>query len=221
MIKELYEIVRDYLSGEIGKIRSLERDKRGEYIFEYHKWKLIILTMVIVLSTAITVSAVNRRDTVFSLALVNQTVSLDADAEKDAELAKVLGINENKSCVNVDSSYQIVWKEGNNDYTDYEKFFLNVSNGVIDCAVVPEEFADYCFSLEEFAVPNNELNINIPKNRQYIYNGTPCGIYTDGTEFSDETKDDRYVAFFPNTGKNRENAEKFAQYLIGVINDAS
>lgn len=222
MIRELYEIIRDYIKEELAKIRSLEKEKRGEYIWDYHKWKLLVTTAVILCSVGLIVQAATYKTTVFNLAIVNQHTDFSKDEDMAEELSNFFGADPGRTKVNVDSSYQIVWGADAGDkadYTDYEKFFLNISHGQIDCAVVPETFLKYCIA--EAAAARNiteVMNTNAITDKEiFSVDGVPYGIYVSGGELAEADRIyremGRYVAFFPQGGKNAECIKKFTGIL--------
>lgn len=207
MIREIFEMLREYVRSELHKIRSLDKGARGGYVFDYHKGKLIAAAAVILCAAGVIAGAATHRDTVFNLAIVNQKADLNADAETDRALLEYFGANPDRARVNVDSSYQIVWgadAPDNADYTDYEKFFLNLAHGEIDCAVVPEGFFDYCLSM------GAEVS---------EFDGA-ASIGVDGTEYASAERayEDMggYVAFFPKNGKNIEYSKKFAERISAM-----
>lgn len=226
MIREIFEIVRDYVSGELEKIKSLEKHKRGEYIWDYHKWKLIISFGVVLCICGLIVQTVLHKDTIFNLAMINQRPDFSSDADLEAEFAEFFGADPDKAVVNVDSSYQIVpekSEDNNVDYTDYEKFFLNVSHGEIDCAVAPESFVRHCVVDAGAAERLDEIltDTDMQSYECFELNGVSYGIYVSGGILVNENRVypemGKYVLFFPKGGRNDEYIKKLTGFLPEMI----
>ena len=164
-------------------------------------------------------------------------------------LEEYLGINPKKEKVMVDSNYNIAYvfdDETNKavdmdgaevtDFSTYEKYFLNIDNGMIDAAIIPESFMEYCASLELYY---EDLEHILSEDKMNAYENRICycadasgntyaaGIYMDGTVFdpaffaADKGEKmvqalGRQILVFPKTAKNKTYREKTADVLLNI-----
>ncbi len=219
MIKELFAMLRDWFSGEVNTVRSLQSDKRAGYIWDYHKWKIIISSAVIFcICGLLWTNVFNHKNTAYAMAVVNQRSDVRLDKDREMQLIGLFGLDAGREKVSVDSAYQIVWETTLDDYrqyADYDRFFLNISNNQIDCAILPEGFLRYCMELDDIVYPLTDLIGDTDGSRLCFVDGIPYGIYVDGTEWDNGTASGRAVACFPVTGNNFDRSVLLARSITG------
>lgn len=214
MIKELFAMLRDWFSGEVNTVRSLQNGKRAEYIWDYHKWKILVsMTVVFCICGLLWTNVFNHKNTAYAMAVVNQGSDAVLDKDREMQLIGLFGLDASREKVSVDSAYRIVWETALDDYreyADYDRFFLNISNSQIDCAVLPEGFLKYCMELDDIVHPITDLIGDAESDRLYYVDGVPYGVYVDGTEWDNGSVGGRAVACFPVTGNNFDRSVLFA-----------
>ncbi len=210
------------------KTKNMNRDQKAEYVMTYY-WYHILLAVLMAGLLILGIYHVNwgKRRTDFSMVIVNQDINFSRDRKIQEEYAQFSDIP--AKFVQVDSDYMIsygdVKLEGINE-SSYEKFFFGWSAGVIDAAVMPESFYEYCKEQNGTYVSLLDLleeaggSARLLDERQDILmeDGGACtGVYIEKTRISGyfmKNKDDPYVLVFPTEMKHKEAAGKFLEYSL-------
>ncbi|MBR1874706.1 MAG: YesL family protein [Eubacterium sp.] len=178
----------------------------------------------------------NDKSAEFTLAAVN-TYSDKGDNELTDALNISLGFDGKDRYSIVDTGYQLAYNYGGkrvdntaSDESNFDKFFLNIRNRVMDAAIVPRSFYDYCNSIEdvfydiEYVVGQEELAKLKPflekgsGDYEEYYRGiriNDCSfLKKNGIRFIDANKDEDYILVFP-TGSGRiDNSRRFLKEVI-------
>ena len=203
------------LRAEKDKFARMKKTERTKYLMTYYKGVVFSLVALTAIGVIVMVEAkAAKREEILRIAVVN---SYHENALANEEIAGMLSedlvpygmqVTENTDVI-YDTDYQIAYETGGKTYastaandSDYDKFFLNIANGRIDAAIVPESFVSYCDALED------------------VYEGTAADI-TDsefvrqaGIAFVGDNAGEKYFLILPAGGMNRENASLFRDYLI-------
>ena len=118
------------------------------------------------------------------------------------------------------------------DYSDYEKFFIKISLGQVDCAIIPESFAVYCNNVD--AIFRNVGDVlgeeEMRKNSDRLFVGEnsdgvtlACGIrvtdlpYTKMTElqFTGDNAGEEMILVFPINAANSDFCREYTQKVLG------
>lgn len=208
------------------KTKDMDREAAVEYVMNYY-WYHILLG---VLSAGLLVLGIyhvtwGRKKVDFSLAVVNQDINYERDERIRDGFSVFSGIPAKNIQADSDFliSYGDVQLEGINE-SAYDKFFFSWSAGTMDAAVMPESFYHYCKKqrgrfLELTSLQAQERLKELAGNRKNLFfmdNGKYAGVYADQTYLDSEYQRndaDRYVAVFPETGKHKEAAGMFLEYL--------
>lgn len=193
------------MADEKKKTGHMSREEKVRYVWDYYKVPVLFLAAVIALILGVGWQLLfNNQKTVYNFAVVNEKMSVEGDIQLKESLSRWFGLDPRREEVTVDSGYnvpyiynedgQLVNVDGSPaaDYSTFEKFFLNLSHNVIDAAVMPEGFLEYCNSLDRSYYDLTELFSQEelePYKDRFCY-GTDaygeeylCGLYTDGTIF--------------------------------------
>lgn len=201
----LREALKKSYQAEKEKLKKMNRSEKVSYIWMYYKVPIFVILIVIAGTTGILWNILHNQETVYSLAIVNETMNMERDTELSEQLEQYFGLDQKKEKIVVDSNYNISYQfddttnqavrldgKQSSDYSTYEKFFLNLAYDEIDATVMPEGFLQYCNELEIcFEDLRNTLSEETLQRYQerFCYqtneNGEryPCGIYMDGTVF--------------------------------------
>ena len=151
-----------YWNNEKYKLGNMSFKEKIKYIFSYYRGVLIVCLIPVVFALFF-LCGINRNEKtkVLNIAVVN---SYHSNEMSDEDIENILlrelveygfPISDDEK-IGYDSSYQIPYAttEGSvvnsaANYSDYDKFFLNIQNGLIDLAIVPESFVEYCDSVGE------------------------------------------------------------------------
>ena len=230
------------------KMSGMTRREKREYIFEYYKVHMLFLLLFVAVCAGILWQVLfNSQKTVYNFAIINQVMDVDRDKTIMASLEAAWTLDSRKEKAAVDSNYnipfhydeqtdQMLYADGSpaSDYSTYDKFFLNLSGGVIDAAVMPEDFLTYCNGLDSYFYDLTEIFSEEFLNTfagRFCY-GTDLsgkqhlwGLYMDGTAFdaasfaADAGADvqeayGRQVLVFPKTQKNGDRNQAFVEFLL-------
>lgn len=234
-------------AAEKEKMSGMSRADKAVYIWDYYKVHILLLLAFIALIIGLCWQLLfNSQETVYHFAIINEEMNVEKDSALKTSLSDWLGLNPRTEEVMVDSNYNIpyLYNESSepayldgtpaSDFSTYEKYFLNLSKNVIDAAVMPESFMEYCNSLDRSYCDLTELfpeDVLLRYEERFCWgtdvNGEKylCGLYTDGTVFdagyfaqsADETLREAYgrqVLAFPVGGGHPENNEMFLRWVF-------
>lgn len=247
--------LKERIVSEKEKMASMNKKEKAAYIWDYYKVHILALAALLALFIGVLWQLIfNNQETVYHFAVVNEVMDVEKDEALKASLGSFLGIDSRREEVTVDSNYnipyiynddgQLVYADGSpaSDFSTHDKYFLNLSQNIIDAAVMPESFMAHCNSIERSYYDLTELFSEevLEKYEDCFCYGTDadgntylCGLYTDGTIFdaayfaADAGEDlrkacGRQVLAFPLGGENKENNEKFLEWIFEMkINTAS
>lgn len=230
------------------KWHTLDRSQRLTYIWDYYKVHIGVCAIVLVgLAAFIWHLCFTNQEAVLNFAIVNEDMDTARDNQLARDLAGYLEINPKKEKVVVDSNYNIAYHyddETNqayyidgtvaSDFSTYEKYFLNLGSGTVDAAVIPEEFLEYCESVETYYSPVEQVltEEQMQKYEDIVCCGTDAsgnsyaaGLYTDGTifdasYFAAESGDEiiaacgRQVLVFPKKSQHPEHRAALTSYVF-------
>lgn len=203
------------------KTEHMSREQKTGYVLSYYWYHLLLAGLFLGLC-ALVVYYIGwgRKETEFSLVLVNQEVDFARDKEINNEFAQSSGISSKE--ITVDSDYLISYEgvklEGVNE-SSYEKFFFNWSAGELDAIIMPESFYQYCRGLGgEFADLTPLLPAQLKESRGLLYEdqGIPVGIVVEGTRLAQVLKvegNDEVVLVFPAELNHEKACRQFLEYL--------
>ena len=177
----------------------------------------------------------NNKQADFTLAAVN-TYSYKTDTELADELNRSLGFDGKDDFSIVDTGYQLAYVYGGrrvdnsaSDESNFEKFFLNIRNHVMDAAIIPRSFYDYCNSIEDvFYDIEYVLDADtVSKLKPYLEKGSKD--YADdyrgvrindssflsktGITFLDVNKDEDYILVFPVGSTKKDTCKRFMDMI--------
>ncbi len=167
----------------------------------------------------------------FNLAVVNG-YSEEGDIDLTDDLNELFGLDGKKKYAYADTNYQISYEYDNavvenpvSDTSFFDKFFLNIRTGMIDAAIIPKSFYDYCnfqgdfFYDVEYVLSKTQISQYSDKfidgntadgnyNRGIVIDG--CGyIDKTGLSFIDANADESYILVFPINGSDKEKCRTF------------
>ena len=207
----IFQKIKENTDGMSGK-------EKLSYILTYYWYHLLGIVAVLGLIVFLVVHfAFPEEKPLFTCALVNQRIDSSRDQKLAGDFADYANISRGQ--VVFDSDYIISYNETeekeSNDANEsgYDKFFFKWSGGELDAVVMTEDFMSYCldiggtfYSADEFDVTGMDV-CKVQDVSAIKVSGTKLEEDLDGTE-----KDD-LVLVFPDTGKQKENCQKFIDYL--------
>ena len=181
----------------------------------------------------------NNKTCDFALAVVNSYAD-KSDMEMSDDLTSFFGLDGKKHYAYVDTGYQISyqWEDETVENTAAdesfsEKFFLNISHGAMDAAIIPESYYEYCNSIEdifydiEYLFSKEEVAAMKPRlvkgsgDFAEYYRGIRVDdceyLKKTGITFIDANKDDAYILVFPIGSGHKNNIKKFMETEIGIL----
>lgn len=208
-----------------GLLESIKENTKGmsgkeklSYILTYYWYHLLGILVLLGLAAFLIVHfAFPEEKPLFTCALVNQKI----DHSRDQELAEGFADYADLSLRQVvfDSDYIIDYRgteeKGSNmaQESGFDKFFFQWSGGELDAVVMTEDFMDYCLEVGgDFYLPEEfdtgALEICKREGVSAIkVSGTRLEPYLEGRE------EDDLVLVFPDQGHQKENCQKFIDYL--------
>ena len=214
--KKMGDIIKN-----IRKITAgMSKKEKVSYILTYYWYHILgILAFFGLIIFLIVHFAFPEEKPLFTCALVNQRI----DSSRDQELAEDFAAEADLPLKQVvfDSDYVISYREseetsstGSNE-SGFDKFFFKWSGGELDAVVMTEDFMSYCmevggsyYSADQFDTEGLDL-CTLEGVSAIRVSGTKLEACLDGV------KEDNLVLAFPDTGKHRENCQKFIEYLKG------
>lgn len=244
----MLEGLRIKIACERVKLSAMSGKERREYVWDYYKVHFLVLVLFMALLAGIIWQLLfNNQKTVYNFAIINEVMDVERDKQLMEALSGAWALDPRRKKTTIDSNYnipyiyddatdQILYADGSpaSDYTTYDKFFLNLSCGVVDAAVMPEGFLEYCNGLDQYfwnledILPGELLKTyahrlcyaTAPDGSSY-----PCGIYMDGTVFdaayfaadagTEAVKSfGCQVLVYAKTQKNKERNDAFLCFII-------
>ena len=213
-IDGFFHYLKMYLANECRKLREMKKKEKIGYLLTYYRGILLMGVLLIAGVLMLTGrSTAASESEILRIAVINSYHSNGQSYQEISEkLFRKMAVYSQETfadgIIRYDSSYQIAYSFGGRYYgssaandSDYDKFFLNIRNGWIDVAIVPQSFLEYCDLLGE------------------VYDGIPLDI-SDGSfvqeagiDFVGDNAGERCYLILPCGGKNRENAELLKSYF--------
>lgn len=225
----IFQKIRENTEGMSGK-------EKMSYILTYYWYHLLGIAAVLGLIVFLVVHfAFPEEKPLFTCALVNQRIDSTRDQKLAENFAEYAGLSQKQ--VVFDSDYIISYNETeekeSNDFNDsntsndsnnsnnsntsnesgFDKFFFKWSGGELDAVVMTEDFMSYCIEVGGEFYPADEFDVTgldvceVQGVSVIKVSGTKMESELDGTE------KDNLVLVFPDTGKQKENCQKFIDYL--------
>lgn len=72
--------ILEHIKKEHAKIKERPKEERWHYFWDYYKWHLVVVVLVIAMLVQGVVGIINRKEVVFSGALLNCMIAIDDDA---------------------------------------------------------------------------------------------------------------------------------------------
>lgn len=214
------------------KLSEMDFSEKVEYFKAYYLKKLLALLVIAGLLIWIIITIVTPKPKkVLSVAFSNYPISLELTKRMEADLVKLLDIDEEREGILLDTSYDLK----NMDLASSERFTTYTYAGEIDIFIAPESvFLNYAyaeimlpldeqlptdfynsFAQDDFLVcrtrVGNEEDPSKPTGPEGVY-----GVYLTDTELFnvfDNTTDPPVLGLIVNT-KNKDNAITFMKYLL-------
>lgn len=193
------------------------------------KKKIVIITAVVLAVILLLFSIFHKKpEAVFTCAVVNGFLN-DSEKTLSTDLTEYFGLDNKKEYAYIDKAYQIAYDGCDNkiaDYSNYDKFFLNIRYQMLDAAIVPESFAEYLYNLGEILVDPTEIMSDAysQKYGEYeVYYKNHCiGLdvtesgFLNGQDFmaTQCNEDETYVLIFISGSKGSEKRLRFIDYLF-------
>ena len=216
---------------EVVKFKDLTPKKKMEYIWDYHKWKIITITCTIILLCVIIPQIVNNlKPTSLYVMMINSPwESEDADAMLE-DFAATEGIDTGKNKLLADTSTYLARNETNTfNMQSAQKIAALLANETIDIMISdPENHSAYCennvyYDLTEILDP--AFLEQYADRLVYVKSGDsdtekPYGIDITGLPAlaGAYSENQQVVCGIVVTSKNPENAKAFISYLFDSAN---
>ena len=206
------------------------------YILYNHIAEIVFFLLLVFIIGGIGANYFFGKDTCkFNLAVVNSYTD-KSDMSLSDELNAYYEFDGKKKYAKCDTAYQISYQYNDKiienpaaETSFFDKFFLNIRNGLIDAAIIPESFYEYCntqgdifYDVEyvlskEQASEYRDLFISATTEEGVFVNGIiidDCEyLKNSGLKFLDVNSSDSYVLVFPITGGNLEECRRFVDYI--------
>ena len=207
----IFQKIRENTEGMSGK-------EKMSYILTYYWYHLLGIVAVLGLIVFLIVHfAFPEEKPLFTCALVNQRIDSSRDQKLAEDFAEYVDLSQKQ--VVFDSDYIVSYNEteekesNDSNESGFDKFFFKWSGGELDAVVMTEDFMSYCLEIGGAFYPADEFDVagldvcEVQGVSAIKVSGTKLESDLDGTE-----KDD-LVLVFPDTGKQKENCQKFIDYL--------
>lgn len=154
----------------------------------------------------------------FTCVMVDQRTDTDRDERIAETYARNTGFQRGEVVIDSDYnfSYADLHLEGVNE-SSYEKFFFQWRNGELDAVIMSESFYQYCREMGgEFRHIEDCRNFE-----PYMDDGVCSAVVLGNDSFMEKVTGDakeQLLLAFPETGKRKEAADKFLEYLSSVKN---
>lgn len=227
------EMIKQWYAKEQEKMAEMSKEEKIDYIIEYYKFHILgIVFLIIAISWTFYHFVLDNKEEGFNCAMVNCAIEGDSLSLSD-DLTEYMGYNPKKITAYFDPDYQIAYPGVDNRAADnsfYEKFFLNIRSGVLDAAIMPKSYMEYCNTvghpfydvydvLNEEQIEKYEADFLTGKDDEG--NEYTCGIDISELPFFEEmgieeveaNAGEPLVLTFPYGGKHLEESSKFLTYL--------
>lgn len=216
--------------------KKLSFSDKISYILYNHIAEIVFFLLLVFIIGGIGANYFFGKDTCkFNLAVVNSYTD-KSDMTLSDELNAYYEFDGKKKYAKCDTAYQISYQYNDKiienpaaETSFFDKFFLNIRNGLIDAAIIPESFYEYCntqgdifYDVEyvlskEQASEYRDLFISATTDEGVFVNGIiidDCEyLKNSGLKFLDVNSSDSYVLVFPITGGNLEECRRFVDYI--------
>lgn len=216
--------------------KKLRFSDKISYILYNHIAEIVFFLLLVFIIGGIGANYFFGKDTCkFNLAVVNSYTD-KSDMSLSDELNAYYEFDGKKKYAKCDTAYQISYQYNDKiienpaaETSFFDKFFLNIRNGLIDAAIIPESFYEYCntqgdifYDVEyvlskEQASEYRDLFISATTEEGVFVNGIiidDCDyLKKSGLKFLDVNSSDSYVLVFPITGGNLEECRRFVDYI--------
>jgi uncharacterized membrane protein YesL len=216
--------------------KKLSFSDKISYILYNHIAEIVFFLLLVFIIGGIGANYFFGKDTCkFNLAVVNSYTD-KSDMSLSDELNAYYEFDGKKKYAKCDTAYQISYQYNDKiienpaaETSFFDKFFLNIRNGLIDAAIIPESFYEYCntqgdifYDVEyvlskEQALEYRDLFISATTDEGVFVNGIiidDCEyLKNSGLKFLDVNSSDSYVLVFPITGGNLEECRRFVDYI--------
>lgn len=216
--------------------KKLSFSDKVSYILYNHIAEIVFFLLLVFIIGGIGANYFFGKDTCkFNLAVVNSYTD-KSDMSLSDELNAYYEFDGKKKCAKCDTAYQISYQYNDKiienpaaETSFFDKFFLNIRNGLIDAAIIPESFYEYCntqgdifYDVEyvlskEQASEYKDLFTSATTDEGIFVNGIlidDCDyLKNSGLKFLDVNSSDSYVLVFPITGGNLEECRRFIEYI--------
>lgn len=216
--------------------KKLGFSDKVSYILYNHIAEIVFFLLLVFIIGGIGANYFFGKDTCkFNLAVVNSYTD-KSDMSLSDELNAYYEFDGKKKCAKCDTAYQISYQYNDKiienpaaETSFFDKFFLNIRNGLIDAAIIPESFYEYCntqgdifYDVEyvlskEQASEYRDLFTSATTDEGIFVNGIiidDCDyLKNSGLKFLDVNSSDSYVLVFPITGGNLEECRRFIEYI--------
>lgn len=216
--------------------KKLSFSDKVSYILYNHIAEIVFFLLLVFIIGGIGANYFFGKDTCkFNLAVVNSYTD-KSDMSLSDELNAYYEFDGKKKYAKCDTAYQISYQYNDKiienpaaETSFFDKFFLNIRNGLIDAAIIPESFYEYCntqgdifYDVEyvlskEQASEYKDLFTSATTDEGIFVNGIiidDCDyLKNSGLKFLDVNSSDSYVLVFPITGGNLEECRRFIEYI--------
>lgn len=216
--------------------KKLSFSDKVSYILYNHIAEIVFFLLLVFIIGGIGANYFFKKDTCkFNLAVVNSYTD-KSDMSLSDELNAYYEFDGKKKYAICDTAYQISYQYNDKiienpvaETSFFDKFFLNIRNGLIDAAIIPESFYEYCntqgdifYDVEyvlskEQAIEYRDLFTSATTEEGVFVNGIiidDCDyLKNSGLKFLDVNSSDSYVLVFPITGGNLEECRRFVDYI--------
>ena len=215
---------------EIVKFKDLSSKKKLEYIWDYHKWKIITITaLIVILSVVIPQVIDNLKPTSLFVMMINSTWDTETGDALLTDFANDKGIDTNKNKLIADTSTLLIRNESNTyNMQSAQKIVALLANETIDIMISdPLNHTAYCennvyYDLTEVLDP---AFIEKYSDRLVLAQSgdsdrkKPYGINMNGLSKLEGAynEEESIVCGIVVTSQNLENAEDFIYYLFDYV----
>ncbi|MDE6432924.1 MAG: hypothetical protein K2L07_01695 [Lachnospiraceae bacterium] len=229
----MVEMIKAWYAAEKEKMEEMTKEQKINYVVEYYLVFIIgAVLLLIAVIWFIFHFAFGNKEQGFNCALVNCAVEGNSIELSDG-LTEFFGYNPKKKEAYFDPGYQIAYPGVDNEAADnsfYEKFFLNIRVGVLDAAIMPQSFMEYCNTVghpfyDVYDVLSEEqIKTYEPcflKGKDEDEKEYTCGIDISKLKFFDKmgiyeveaNEGEPLVLTFTYGGMNLEESRRFLDYL--------
>lgn len=230
---KMKEMIKTWYANEKEKMSEMTKEQKREYITEYYGAYIVVAVLVLIAIVWLFYHFLfDNHEEGFNCAMVNYAME-ESSIELSDTLTEYYGYNPKKKTAYFDPDYQISYPGVVNRAADnsfYEKFFLNVRMGMMDAAIMPQSYMEYCNTVghtfyDVYEVLNEE---QIEKYEPYFIKGKDdegqeytCGIDISNMKFFEkmgivgvgDNAGEPIVLSFVYGGKHLEESQAFLTFL--------